>query len=360
LLMPLGGYLNTLSRLIGLLSIWFPFAHAPLVMNLCALVAGILPIHIFLSSRFDSISFNARLLSSLLYLALPNSFELHATTTNIQWHLALSGLLVLLGAQKNRFAPRIFDFVILMLVVFDGPLGILLIPIALALRWVQKNNAYNLALAALVPGALVQVLVLYVAAPRRPAPNGATLVRLIHILGGQIFLSSLFGVRTLIQLYGRMPSLIIIDLLAMLVGLAVLAYTLRYARMELKLLILFAGMVLFFGLMHPLATTEGNEIQWKQLQVPGCGNRYYFFPMLAFLSSLVWMACRASPQKRFPRYAALVLLIFLPIGIYRDWQYRPFDDLHFQEIAADFQRAPRGTQFLIPLNPGVTMQLTKR
>jgi hypothetical protein len=359
LLMPLGGYLNSLSRLIGMFSLLFPFAQAPLVMNLCAIAAGILPIHIFLSSRFNSIPFNFRLLGSLLYLAVPNSFELHATTTNIQWHLALSACLILLGSPKSDRVWKVFDFLLLALVVLDGPLGILLIPVALAFRWLRKDRRYDLALAALVPGALIQFLFLFVAAPRRPAPNGASIERFIHILGGQVFLSSLFGVRTLIQLF-HSQSLFAIDIAAILVGLTILGYALRCGPIKLKLFLLFAAAVFGLGLLHPLATTDGNHVQWEQLQVPGCGNRYYFFPMLAFLVSLFWMVSTPPLSSKVPRYVALALLVFLPIGMVRDWQYRPFDDLHFREIAADFQRAPSGTQFLIPLNPGVTMQLTKR
>lgn len=359
LLLPLGGYLNSVSRVIGMFSLLFPFALAPLFMNLCAIVAGILPIHIFLSSRFKSIPFNTRLLCSLLYLAIPNSFELHATTTNIQWHLALAGILVLLGRQGSGRAWRIFDFLVLTLLVLDGPLGIVLIPVVLFLRWFRKDSRYNLALAALIPGAVLQLLVLFIAASRRPAPNGATLARLINILGGQIFLSSLVGLRTFIQFFGHVRSLPIIDFFAMLVGLAILFYALCRAPMELRLFILFATAVLVLGLIHPLATTDGDHVQWEQLQIPGCGNRYYFFPMLAFLASLIWMSVDRSVPSKVPRYAALVLLIFLPIGIFRDWRYRPFVDLHFKEIAADFQRASRGTQFVIPLNPGVEMKLTK-
>lgn len=360
LLLPLGGYLNSLSRVIGMCSLLFPFALAPLFMNLCALVAGILPIHIFLSTRFNSIPFNTRVLGSLLYLALPNSFELHATTTNIQWHLALAGCLVLLGRPESSRAWQIFDFLVLTLLVLDGPLGIVLIPLVLFLRWLRRDSRYNLALLALVPGAIIQLLVLFIASPRRPAPNGATLMRLIDILGGQVFLSSLLGVRTFIQLFGHVKSLPLILFFAMSVGLAILSYAVWRGPIELKLLVLFAAAVLALGLMHPLATTDGDHVQWEQLQIPGCGNRYYFFPMLAFLAALIWMLADASTAAKAQRYIAMALLILLPIGIFRDWRYRPFDDLHFKEIASDFQRAPRGTQFVIPLNPGVSMTITKR
>ena len=38
-----GGYLHTLTRLVALLSVLFPFTAAPLVMNLCALFVQVLP-----------------------------------------------------------------------------------------------------------------------------------------------------------------------------------------------------------------------------------------------------------------------------------------------------------------------------
>src|SRR5262245_65861053 len=98
---PESGYLQTASRVVALLSLTSPFALAPLVMNLCSLIVQIIPINLFLSSRFNSISLKIRLVGCVLYLSLPNSFEVHANTTNMQWHLALSGLLILLGKPGN-------------------------------------------------------------------------------------------------------------------------------------------------------------------------------------------------------------------------------------------------------------------
>src|SRR5215471_18317055 len=49
LLIPETGYLQTVSRLIGLFVQIFPFAWAPLVMNVCALFFQILPVNLFLS-----------------------------------------------------------------------------------------------------------------------------------------------------------------------------------------------------------------------------------------------------------------------------------------------------------------------
>src|ERR1043166_2671938 len=75
LLIPDSGYLQTVSRLIGLTAQLLPFAVVPLFMNLCALSFQILPVNIFLSPRWAAIPLKIRLFACLLYLSAPNSFE---------------------------------------------------------------------------------------------------------------------------------------------------------------------------------------------------------------------------------------------------------------------------------------------
>ncbi len=207
LFMPESGYLQTASRLIALLSLSFPFALAPLVMNLCALAVQILPVNLFFTSRFNAIPLQTRFLGSLLYLALPNSFEVHANTTNMQWHLALAGLLLLLGRAATGRVSGVLSSLILVLSVLDGAAGILLAPVAVVLRWKHKDARSGVSLALLVAGAVLQTLMILFSDSRRPAPNGVTLQRLISIVGGQVFLSSTFCLRTSIQLFSAMRSI---------------------------------------------------------------------------------------------------------------------------------------------------------
>src|SRR5262249_39294139 len=157
-------------------------------------------------------------------------------------------------------------------------------------------------------------------------------------LGGQVFLSSLLGLRTFIQLYfAHVSFLFIAQAVAMLIGLTVCAYASVRAPFELKLFLLYAAIALTFALSRPYALLRGNHEQWHLMQPPGITNRYWFFPMLAFLACLIWMVTGA--EKRTARYAALLLLALLPIGIYRDWVYRPFPDKDFHQFAAEFERA---------------------
>jgi hypothetical protein len=227
------------------------------------------------------------------------------------------------------------------------------------LRFVSKDMHYNLPLAMLIPPAVLQVLMILVFShSQRPATLGVTPGRLVGILGGQLFVSSLLGVRTFIYYYFSEPRyLFSLETSGAVIGLLILGYALWRGPKELKLFVVFSVAVLTLGLVRPMAA-EPQRLQWEALQVPGCGNRYYFFPMVAFLATLVWML-EVSVSK-VARYSAIALLTMLPIGICRDWRYRGFADLHFQEFAAQFERAAPGTEFVIGINPGLNMQLTKK
>ena len=359
--MPLGGYLNTLSRLIGLLAQLLPLHWAPLAMNLIALAAAILPLNLWLSPRFREIAWPVRVAAGFLYLALPNSFELHANTTNLHWHLALAAFLVLLAQPAASRGGRIFDATVLVAITLAGPLGMLLLPIAAVLRW-RRGPRYNFALSALIPGTLLQLAMIFVyAGSQRPNTNGASFDRFVTILGGQVFVSSLLGLRSFIHLAGQGRDLYALELVAAMVGTAVLAFGVLKGPLGLKLLTLFAVMVFALGLARPLATDAGG-LQWVALQVPGCGNRYYYFPMLAFLATLLWMLVSAEHGQRARRLAALFMLVLLPFGVWKDWRYKPFEDLHFRAMAKEFERSAPGTRFSFPLNSGtgLTMELTKR
>jgi hypothetical protein len=360
LLLPESGYLQTVSRLIGLFCQIFPLVVAPLVMNLFALTFQVLPVNLLLSERFAEVPIRIRLFAGLLYLCIPNSFETHANTTNIQWHLALACCLLLLSRVPTTGAFRYCEWLLLALSVLDGPAGMLLAPVALILWRVRRDKRSVAALSVLIPGTLLQALVLLLSHTRRPAPNGATLTRFIEILGGQVFLSSVLGLRTSIQLFfAHVPWLLLVQTIAMAVGLAIVGYTLWRGPMELKVFIFYAYFSLTLALIHPVASFGADYPQWQLLQTPGVANRYYFFPMLAFFASLIWMATNARSTMKFARYGAIAVLALLPIGIIRDWRYKPFVDYNFKAFAADFERAAPGTTVSIPINPDWQLILLK-
>jgi hypothetical protein len=359
LLMPESGYLHTLSRSIALLSVLFPLSLAPLVMNLCAILVQVLPVNLFLSSRFGTIPYAVRLFGSLVYLALPNSSEIDANITTIQWHLALLALLFLVSEVQPGRAWRWLGNAALLFVSVDGPLGILLVPVAAVMHWRRRPRQSLASLALLIPGALLQLCIILLSHSRRAAENGANFYRLLSILGRQVFLSALVGSKTVAGLAaGDDRYLFPLETIAAILGVAVVVYALRYAPLELKLFFCFAIAIFAVSLVHPIGTTLGRRDQWEVLQIPGIGVRYYFFPMLAFLIALYWMA--RNSRTTVLRHAAIGVLILLPIGVYRDWNYPRFSDLHFRVFVDEFNRAAPGTRVTIPVNPDWEMQLVKK
>lgn len=363
LLIPdeLGGYFHSVSRLSGLTALIFPFSMAPLVMNLFAIGIQILPASIFLSSRFSNIALWKRLVAAFVYFALPNTYEVNANTTTIQWHLGLLACMVLLAPSTRSWRWHVFDGIVLVLISLDSPVGVVLLPVAAVVWWMRRNRGSAISLALLLPGALIQGLTVLFSHVRPAAPNGANWHRLIRILGGQIFMSPLLGNMTLLHMTWRhFPNYVFArETIAFVIGLAILFYALRYAPAEVKLFILFGFAVLSLSLAHPIPGLAPQP-QWELLAFPGHGNRYYFLPSISFLVAVTWIANSAS---QIPRRIAAVLLLMLPLGIVRDWRYPDFADLHFKEYASRFEASPPGTKIAIPLNPvnaaHWTMELTK-
>jgi hypothetical protein len=363
LLIPdeLGGYFHSASRLAGLTSLAVPLAFAPLVMNLVAIAIQILPASVFLSSRFSNISLLKRALAAFVYFALPNSYEVNANATTIQWHLGLLAVMLLLAPSTRDWRWHVFDGIILVLTALDSPVGVVLLPVAMVVWWLRRSRASAISLACLVPAALIQALTVLFSHARPAAPNGANWHRLVSILGGQVFLSPLLGNTTLVHMAWRhFPDYIFArETFAFVVGIAILIYVLRYAPAEVKLFILFGFTILAMSLARPIPGLAPQP-QWELMSFPGHGNRYYILPSISFLVGLAWIATSAP---KIPRWIATALLLLLPIGIKRDWRYPDFKDLHFKEYAAKFEAAPPGTKIAIPLNPvndaHWTLELTK-
>jgi hypothetical protein len=345
-----GGYLHTAPRLAAILSLSVPFSRAPLVMNLCAILVQVLPVIVFVSPRFSNIALWKRLLASFIYLGLPNSYGTNANATNMQWHLALSACLVLLGTPSNDRKWKVFDVMMLVLMSVESPMGILFLPFALAVWWVRRNRWTAILSAVIVPGAILQTIVVLTSHSRQIAPNGASMTRLLSILGRQVFLAPLVGTKTVLHFALRYSahSCLILEGVATAAGLIVLFYAVRHAPGELKLFIVFSFLVFAMSLARPLAGTPGQP-QWEWMRFPGTANRYYFMPIVAFLAALLWTV--DSGKSLAIRWFGISLLLFLPFGIRRDWRYPAFTDMHFREYASQFQAAPSGTRLLIPINP---------
>jgi hypothetical protein len=130
------GYHLVLPRLGAALALLVPLSVAPLVLNVIAILVQAILVSLLISSRSSAWgSLRTRVLLAVIYLALPNCFEIDATITNSQWVLALIGFLVLAASLPRASGGRVFDACVLLLCGLSGPFCILLFPIALFAAW---------------------------------------------------------------------------------------------------------------------------------------------------------------------------------------------------------------------------------
>jgi hypothetical protein len=355
---PAAGYFDTFPRLAALAGLLLPLGMVPLMFNCIAIVFQVLPAEFLLSQRCKEWgSVNGRALFAFLYLALPNSQEMHANITNTQWRLALLVLMILFAQPSRSALWNAFDLLILVFSALSGPFIIFIAAIAAILYLSEPPNRQRLRFMLISGlGALIQgVALLFTGREERVAQamRAATPALLIQILAKQIFLAALVGRRTLAGFSFESGPSWIIAILAVCVGIAIEGYALLKAPAILKALIVFSFCMLIASLAFPMTKSP----QWPELLASG-GVRYWFFPMLAFMASVVWMLHRRNPP--LVRAASLALLLVMVYGIVQDWGHPRPVDFRFSDYVQRLSELPPGSTLFIPINPaGWTMQLTK-
>jgi len=352
------GYFQTLPRLAALFALMFPLAMAPLALNLIGILIQILPVQFLLSSRCRELgSFTGRCLFAFFYLGLPNSNEMHVDITNAYWRLALLAMLILFSQPGRTMLWNIFDFSVLVLCGLTGPLIIFITPIAGVLYlWGQRTRRRLSLLIVCCIGAGIEVLSVMVAGGSERVVNAvraATPELFFQILAKQVFLAVLVGRRTVVDYSFDSRWGLFLAVLVVLVGVAIELYVLLRAPLPWKALILFSICTLAGGMAYPMMFSP----QWPGLLQSG-GVRYWFFSLLAFIASLVWMLHERNPA--IVRRMAMALLVVTLYGVVQDWGHPRLVDLNFEEYAQAFSELPAGSKFRIPLNPvGWTMVLMK-
>lgn len=353
------GYFQTISRLVAAFAQFFPFSWAPLIFNVVAIIIKVLPVSFMVSSRFSSVIpvLNIRIFLSFLYLALPNSWEIHANLTNAQWHLALLAFMVIVAEPSDRPSWRCFDIGVVMLSGLSGPFSLFLAPIA-ALRWWLRRDKWIFVLFLLVGiCALIQTICFSIMYDSRSHISlGATPELFVRILSGQVFLGALIGQRGYewTGCYSSVHSML--SLIIAVIGFIVIINALLKAPVQLRLFISFAALIFSAALILPQASD--TIPQWQALSTPGNGGRYWFMPMLAFVTIQVWML--SESRSCLSRAFAVLAISIMAIGIIVDWQHPRYVDFEFKKYVQQFEMSPQGKQVTIPINPaGWSMTLIK-
>jgi hypothetical protein len=352
------GYFHAFPRLGAALSLLAPLALAPLVLNLVAICVEVLPVSILLSSRssaWGSLAFRSILAGA--YLALPNSFEMHALITDSQWLLALAAFLLLVARKPRNAGERIFDLAILLLCGLSGPFCVLLTPIALFVAWQQRNRWRWGTASILIAASAIQIWALlsggYSGRPHYTL--GASPGLLVRIIGGHVFLASLLGAN---GLAANPSKQVFIGLFCAFVGgLILVVFCWAKSPLAMRLFVLLTAAIFALSLISPAAYPPAGVTTWELLSRAG-GIRYWFFPSLAFVWLLLF-GIRSGGEVL--KAILVVVMVTMCCGVVRDWRTPALADLHWAENAKHIDGAAPGTVLVIPENPaGWTINLVKR
>ena len=351
LLHPQDGYFQTLPRLGAALALLVPLRYAPLLENLIAISLQALPVNILLSERcrgFGSLGLRAAM--AVVYVALPNSFEVDASMEEAQWHVAVIACLILFAAKPRYLEWRIFDVCIVLIFGLSGPFVVMLLPLAL-IFWYFRRQSWTIVLSIMLAVcAVVQISALLnlSSSGRVKMFLSPTAELFLQILAGHVYLGALLGT------FGFEGQAVPVLLLVSIVASALIAYCFWKAPLEWRLLLAFCFLAFAAALKYPMVPAP----QWPVL-AKSPGIRYWFLPTLAFAWVLVWETM--ATQQRIVRTVSIVGLITMCYGILRDWRYPAFPDLGFRSYARWFAVAPAGAMLTIPILPGGDwrMRITK-
>jgi hypothetical protein len=357
LVLPDGGYLNTLQRLGAGLSMLVPFRWTPLVMAIFGLLIQCVPVTILLSSRCRRWgSLSTRACFALIYLCSPNAREIHIVLTNSHWHLVFAAFLLAFSSPPRGWAGRLFDIAVFAVAGVSGPFSPLLFPFVLLFWWLRRQP-WTLVQAAITgAGAAVQLYFLTHESNRLGGALGVGVNPLIRIFGGEVIGASVLGGRTFAQHSPLHDPPLLLPLLGFAVGILVYAYVLRFANLELKIFTALCIALFAVSLKSPLM--EANPTRWHGLMYAP-SFRYWFCPMMAFLWGTIW--CIRYASHRLVRGVAITFLWLLPIGMLLEWEYKPYTDYHFADYAERMRVAAPGTALTTPITPGNwSMTLVKK
>ena len=313
-------------------------------MNLFGIFIQILPVFFLLSRRCANWwPLPVRLLQAAIYLALPNAQEVHVVLTNAPFHFALLAFLVAVAVPPPNWQWKLFDVVVLVICPLSGPFCLVLLPLLLLFWWWRRERWSLIAAAILTPLVALQGAMLLFGgfSSRAPAHLGATPMLFLRLLTGHVYVGSIHG-QNGFAVYARPATVLVV----MLLGTSVLVFCLLRSTLELRLFISFSMLLFAASLSKPLIA--GPLPQWQLLAIDRSA-RYWFFPMLALLWSLLW--CARQPQSKPFRIFGIAALVAMLGGVIRDWRYPAFRDMHFQQYVQKFNAAPAGSVVEIQIYP---------
>ena len=372
LLIPKGGYFQTISRLVLGIATMIPLGYAPLFSNIMALIIRAAPIGFLFTKRMEWISWPARMLIALYYVLMPNLWEVHANITNTFWYLAIYLFATIVADDPKTLGWKIHDIVILILAGLSSISIIFIFPCYLLKLWAQSEVAYGAGKSAasimsriretgrqfLKPYSLLYLLICLIQgiavmtsamSTRSPAPLGLSDVVVVNIMSARVFLGALLPLKwgsTVWDLYLLNYTVTIASMFA-------IVYVIRSNNYRIGGLVWFAGLMILATLAKPQISLDMPQL--PQLRDPNCGGRYFIVPAIAWFCILVQLV--SSLKNRWKPVAYMMLAsVVIAVGM-ASFKIPPMPDMRFDDYVKKYEQLAPGEKIVIPINPGGGWQI---
>ncbi|MBV8194690.1 MAG: hypothetical protein JOY80_04105 [Candidatus Dormibacteraeota bacterium] len=354
---PVGGYLNSFQRLVGLSTAPLGLVDAARTMAVIALAVQTLPALFFASRRLCNVVADdrARLGIALLYIIIPNP-ELTANLTNTQWHLAALAFLVIVAAPPRSRTGRAFDILVLALSALSGPFAIFLLPIAIA-RYRHELRGWRLCEIGLLGTAMaIQFAILAFTAhstPRSALTLGASPTLVPPIIANQLLAR--------FTAHAVAPSDLAITSCIALAVVVTITVGLLHAERELRYFAALAVAIVVTGLLLPYSNPyvhQQDATAWAAIATGGAANRYFFLTSVLLVIAVVKLAVGLSHSRWSGALAIIAVIGATIVASLPTWQYTPLSEEHLARYQTLIDGAKSGSIITIPIDPpGWTMQV---
>lgn len=362
------GYLQTLSRIVGSISLLLPLYYAPLFFNLIALIIHLLPITYLLSYRLNTFPFSARIFVIISYLLLSNTSETYLNITNAQWYLAITSFLIIVAIPPTRKTERIADILLLLLSGLSGPFSLFQFLCSYLLVLTKKIEISSIAFQTVSLTALLQVLSLLFNASEETGRLTVHQLPMIldvwNIYSQQVVWGLLAGPHGYHRLSEFFLAKSILIPFVSILSIVISAYVFVKASESIKVYIIFATLLLVSSMLSPTVYADGQRSIY-QVMAEASGIRYWLHPMLALLIIIVWGAQKKNPFSiKIISITCITILIIFQIKHmfqYSTFGYTRYGEYHWKKEVTEFESLPSGSKKVIFIHPpGWQMTLWKQ
>ena len=352
LLMPHAGYLHTIPRLIAGVSGILPARFVPLSFNLAALIIEAISLSAFAFPCCRKYIRSGEIRAAVCIIAacvIPTGYEMIGTIANIQWLLAIPGLLIMLGSPDKPYSWTVYAGAAAGLLIGSTvPLLIIAVPLVVAAIFTSRKLPPLPALATVAGLATQAAVAAQNVTSGEKSHSLDTIKAVIAAYVSRPILETLCGERFVKT--GSDAKLTIAMAIALAIFVAGLIYLLLSSTPAQKLLL--AGVLYLSGGSLALALL-GRQFVPDFLKVQGWrgfqGQRYFVFPTALFIFLVAFALQRAYASR--PIIGMSLLFLIFGYGIEQNFRAPKFIDVKWPLYANKVDAWKRSKRAGAPLQP---------